>query len=126
MQIKAIELVNDFEPPAYRIKQEEKSQFFVKLEESIKREGVRNPINTVAHSNSKLHVVMGGSRTWIAQKLDIIVPILVTDRFNLFPAAETLETKEEILLKFKDKPHGIELTERQLNLQGCPHFHLNK
>ena len=125
MHVRARDITNTLEPPEYRIKQEEESrQFFTKLEESIKREGVRNPVNTVAQPNGELRVVMGGSRTWIAQKLDIVIPALITDKYDLFPNAETLETVEEVLAKFKDKPHGIEFTKRRLNLQGCPHSHL--
>ena len=125
MHVRARDITNVFEPPEYRIKQEEESrQFFTKLEASIRKEGVINPVNLLAMKDGGFRVLMGGSRTWIAQKLDIVIPAIVTDSFNLYPDAETLETVEEVLAKFKDKPHGIEFRDRQLNLQGCPHRHL--
>ena len=125
MQVRARDITNTFEPPEYRIKQEEDSrQFFTKLEASIKKEGVVNPVNLIAQLNGGFKVAMGGSRVWIAQKLDLIIPAIITDKYELFPDAETLNTEEEVLAKFKDKPHGIEFKKKQLNLQGCPHRHL--
>jgi hypothetical protein len=125
MWVRARDIINTYEPPEYRIKQEEESrQFFTKLEASIRKEGVRNPVNLIAQPNGDLHVLIGGSRTWIAQKLDIMIPAVITDKYNLFPDAETLKTEEQVLAKFKDKPLGIEFTPRKLNLQGCPHCHL--
>jgi len=89
-------------------KEDEESEWFTRLEKSIKQEGILNPINTFTkYRTGELRVLIGGSRLYIAQKLDILIPCIISDQKNFFPNARQLKSKDEIISCFKDPPRHI-------------------
>ena len=89
-------------------KEDKKNGWFIQLEESIKQEGIRNPIITFTkYRTGELRVLVGGSRLYIAQKLEILIPCIISDQKNFFPNARQLKSKDEIISCFKDPPRHI-------------------
>ena len=113
-----------------------KNGFYDKLEESILKEGVRNPILVSAgwcpekkiselppemkedHSKILMCHSSGGSRLWAAQKHNLDVPCIVSDFCNRFPEGKILKTEQDVLACHKDKPrkitiggHGVFITD---------------
>lgn len=104
---------------------ETKKKFYTELEESILKEGIKNPILVAAgyvpprkfnmlppemksdsskilfcHSN-------GGSRLYIAQRYNIQIPCIVADFIDRFNNPE-IKTEQELRSYYKDKPIGIQ------------------
>lgn len=119
--------------------------FYNNLEESILKHGVRNPVSTSAGNikkpqqiellpedmqkdRSKIWVCdfQGGSRLWIAQKYDLDVPCIIADFVNRFTDFEELNTADEIMAKFVDKPQDIRLYHWGVYFHHIPHIHMNK
>lgn len=65
----------------------------------------------------------GGSRLSIAQKYDSDVPCLVSDWVNRFPEEPEI-TIDEAMEKFLDKPGGLRLTEKGLQIISAQHVHI--
>lgn len=103
-------------------------KFYKKLEESILREGFRNPILVCAGICPSIYlrnlpdkmrddpnkilccVKMGGSRLWVAQKHKLIVPCIVSDFKNIFNGFTEYENTSDLFQFFKDRPQWITFT----------------
>lgn len=116
-------------PEFIKMKNENNNEFYIKLEESIKNFGVKNPILVTAGikgspltvqkkhklpenlKNSIDDIVvcdrLGGSRLWIAQKYNLKVPCIISDFIDKFHDEETLISIEQIDDKFFTKPSKI-------------------
>lgn len=86
---------------------EKKFQFYTRLEESIRREGFRNPVMCYEKPNERTFPY-GGSRVYMAYKLQLPVPAIISDWTGAFAHFERINTAEEALAKFKDKPTVLE------------------
>ncbi len=122
----------------------DKNGFYIKLEDSILKNGVRNPILASAGwvPENKIKRIppylqndiekalvchhLGGSRLWIAQKHNLMVPCLVSDFVEMFPNAEHLMTEEQVMDKFMDKPRRISFSKYGLTVSNLPQVHLGK
>ncbi len=99
--------------------------FYSKLEDSILKEGIRNPIFCNCISEGTFSRV-GVSRLWIAKKLKIRIPVIIADYVDGWADLEVLETEADIKAKFQDQPFDIELKEDNLWIGGLPHYHLDE
>lgn len=116
---------NHLEPDDEKIKNMEKSlKFYSKLEESILKDGFRNPVLIMALRENDIRIRYGGSRLMVAQKHDLKIPAIVTDYKNIFPDAEVLYTISDIRSKFKDQPKKLFFQPQGLWISGCEHTHL--
>lgn len=117
-------------PPIDWIKKlEHRNQFYTKLEESILKEGFRNPIfcNSIAEGTFSR---VGTSRLWIAKKHKLDIPCVIADYVDRWTELEELKTEEEIRAKFQDQPMNINLKEPNkighVWIGGLPHYHLGE
>jgi len=110
-------------------KQEDRHQFYSKLEESILKEGIRNPIFCNSISEGTFSRV-GTSRLWIAKKHKIHVPVIIADYVDRWTDLEELKTEQDIRAKFQDQPYKIDLTNPtkvgHVWIGGLPHHHLDE
>lgn len=105
-------------------KNEQQFQFYSRLEESVKREGFRNPI-MVYEKPGERTFPYGGSRVYVAHKLQIPVPAIVSDWVGTFSHWEKLETVDQVLAKFKDPPTVVEFHPwAGCQFWGCAQVHL--
>ena len=118
--------------------------FYDKLEESILKEGIRNPVLVAAgwcpvskisrlppemqEDHSKILVChsSGGSRLWAAQKHNLDVPCIVSDFINRFPEGKILRTEQDVLDCHKDKPRKITIGEHGVFVSDLPQTHMEK
>lgn len=120
----------------------EQTGFFDKLEESILKDGFRNPILVSAGwcakirdraKNVRLPLEMqndhskiltcpqnGGSRLYIAQKHNLKIPCIVSDYVDRFPELELLETRDDILEQYIDKPEKIVIEKDMFRIYHLP------
>jgi hypothetical protein len=123
---------------------QKKNKFYIKLEGSIKKEGIINPILvqagyctesyrkylSIEHQQDLSKCLCcdrnGGSRLWIAQKLNIDVPCIIADYSNMFKDRnyEELTSVEEILNKYKVRPKNIIINEHGVHVREPVHIHL--
>ncbi len=119
-----------------------KNGFYDKLEQSVLREGFRNPILVIAgwcreNKLSTLPLEMqedpkkilwcgsnGGSRLWVAQKHNLSVPCIISDFVDRFPNEKLLENEEDILVYYKDKPDRITINMYGVAAKNVPQVHL--
>ena len=116
------------------------------LEESIGREGFRNPImasvgklerRKLSELPPRLHggkfwvqplicEYLGGSRLWIAQIIGLLVPCIINDYCNAFPEAEVLPDIKAVLSKFRDQPARISINAETgaVEMNDMPYVHL--
>jgi len=124
--------------------QNRKNGFYEKLEESILKEGVRNPILVTAGwcPESKIHCLPlemhedstkilichsnGGSRLWVCQQHNLDVPCIISDFVGMFSNEKILTTKEEILECYKDKPRSAKLGGHGAQITSLPQIHLEE
>ncbi len=128
-------------------RQNEINGFYDKLEASILKEGVRNPIlisagrcrpsmvskipKEMREDHTKILVLdrHGGSRLWAAQKHNLTtVPCIISDFVDMFPECPVLETVDEIRLHYQDQPKEL-FIERENEIlgvvvKGLPMTHL--
>ena len=110
-------------------KLESRNQFYTRLEESILKEGIRNPIfcNSIAEGTFSR---VGTSRLWIAKKHKIPVPCIIADYVDRWTELEELNGEDEIRAKFQDQPHIVDLTSPtkvgHVWIGGLPHYHLDE
>lgn len=127
---------------------DKKTKHFTQLQQSVKSEGFRNPIQVVTgcpidsqgnkaemsmlppdmtkniHSAVSVHL-FGGSRLAIAQEIDINIPCIVYDFERLFPNAEEIVTSSDFQSKCID-PFEIHLSRcwakpvRHSHIKGAP------
>jgi len=128
----------------------ERNGFYDKLLESIKTEGIKNPISICAGTCVLIYqkylwesmldaegkpewkkVLVcdskGGSRLWAAQQLDIEIPVLISDFSNMFVDSNMreLHNEEEIASIFSNKPEKILIRDNGINIGNIPHIHLD-
>ncbi|NJO64269.1 MAG: hypothetical protein HC836_40700 [Richelia sp. RM2_1_2] len=127
----------------YINKRNKQDGFYEKLEASILREGVRNPISITAgqvrldkyHCRLPLEMQIdpkkilvcdfqGGSRLFIAQKHNLNIPCFVADFVGKFKDLELANTKDSILTKFLDKPTEIRLYAWGLYFHNLPQIQM--
>ena len=101
----------------------QRNDFYLRLEESMLDEGIRNPIFCVATSKG-IYGAYGTTRLWIAKKHNLPLPCIVADYNDALPDAEELFTKGEITDKFKDPPGHLLLLKEKMDMWGCQHTHL--
>lgn len=108
----------------------EKKSFYNDLESSVAEIGFRNPIVIVAgkiydtewptlpefaQREKLICPQYGGSRLWIGQHLNLIIPCIVCDFTGGFDSAVQLNNINEIQERFRDpvditiKPHYVEI-----------------
>ncbi|MCS7316749.1 MAG: hypothetical protein NZZ41_00300 [Candidatus Dojkabacteria bacterium] len=122
-----------------------KIKFYQKLEESIRKDGLRNPIivNSYLPRVRSFEEVetsyikkfkeekrlfcefLGGSRLYICQKNNWYVPCIIVDWKNGFSDFQELKTKEEIMEKFIDET-DVKFTDNGLSVQAPTQVHLEK
>lgn len=125
--------------------------FYQKLEESILREGLLNPLLIIAgksekafddgprtfderlppymaedHSKIVACVAGGCSRLYIAQKYNLKVPAIIMDFADKFNDFEQLFTEKDILSKFKYPPERLNINERGIFQRRPNQIHLQK
>ena len=128
----------------YIATQNRKNGFYEKLEESVLREGFRNPILVTAGWALEKHIVRlpeemrenhkkilvcdrhGGSRLWVAQKHNMDIPCIVSDFNDIFPNEKILKTQEEIQKHFMDTPQKIKLNPNGISVSHLPQIHLEE
>jgi len=119
-----------------------KNNFYERLEKSILKDGIINPILINAGwcypirrswlppgiSGKERHLLFcdkcGGSRLWVAQKYNLEIPCIVSDFYGRFVDQEQLFTIGDILKKFRDKPKSIKLLPSGVHFTNLPHSHL--
>lgn len=116
--------------------------FYINLEASILKDGFRNPILVNAGwcpvvrdrgQNTRLPLDMqedhskilscpqnGGSRLYIAQKNDLEIPCIIADYVDRFPDFEILETREDIIEQYMDKPKKIMMLKESFRIFQLP------
>jgi len=105
---------------------EKQFQFYTRLEESILREGFRNPV-MVYEKHDERTFPYGGSRVYMAHKLQIPVPAIVSDWTGEFDDWELITTVNQALSKFKDLPTVLEFHPVQgCQFWGCEQVQLDK
>jgi len=88
-------------------KNEKQFQFYTRLEESVKAEGFRNPVMVYEKPNERTFPY-GGSRVYMAHRLQIPVPAIITDWVGTFKDWELITSVKQALSKFTDLPSILE------------------
>ena len=128
----------------YIAKMNRKNGFYDKLEESILKEGFRNPILIKSgwcsgitkrrrppelKNNIKNLLVcdsLGGSRLYVAVKHNMKIPCIVADFVGRFSDQPKLNSAEAILSYFVDKPEEVIINEMGMYMKFLPHSHLEE
>ncbi len=125
--VEARKIQNPLVPNEDRMKKlNAETGFFDKLEASILKEGIRNPIVINAYIENDEVVLenrYGGSRLMLAQKHDMEISCIIADFDNIFPDAEILKP-HKIKDKFQDKPRHVKFKTHGINVSGCEDYHL--
>lgn len=108
-------------PSAHQMKRE--GQFYMKLEKSILKEGIRNPIFCNSFEEGTF-CRYGVSRLWLAKKHKLDVPVIIADYVDRWEDLEILTDKDDILDRFKDRPSILEIGKDEMRFDGCPHTEL--
>jgi len=116
--------------------------FYDKLEASILKEGIRNPILVrsgwylsskitklpfeMQENSTKILVCYdsGGSRLSIAQKHNMDIPCIVADFVDRFSEEKILKTEQEIFDCYKDCPDTIEFKSHGVHITNLPQVHM--
>lgn len=110
-------------------KLEHRNEFYTKLEESILKEGFRNPIfcNSIEEGTFSR---VGTSRLWIAKKHNLNIPCIIADYVDRWTELELLPDEAAIRAKFLDQPHVVDLeTPTKVGhvwIGGLKHHHLDE
>jgi hypothetical protein len=118
------------------------SGHYQRLEDSIRREGIRNPIMVSAGGLERRRLdelppslgsvtdlfvseYLGGSRLWVAQRLDIDVPCVINDYTGRLTVGDRLKTLEAVLATFVDRPRQATLRrDGTVAINDLPYVHL--
>ena len=103
---------------------EYQNNFYTKLEESVLKEGIRNPVFCQSIEEGTF-CRYGASRLWMAQKNGLKIPCIIADYVNRWDELPELKTKNAVLAKYKDAPSTIVLTADEIRIEGCSQHHLN-
>ena len=114
----------------------QRDNFFNNLEQSILKNGFRNPVVVQAGylppttwrnmppyltekglDNVLVCMDWGGSRLWVAQKHNLEVPCLILDFVGRFKNERWLKTMDDIRSVFTDKPDKIVLEKNRFNMK---------
>lgn len=80
----------------------------IRLVESLKEEGMRNPLIVMAYKDLDPFVTVGHHRLWAAKQAGLaVVPVVVNDWGDCFPDFELLTSLDEVRSKFKDQPNLV-------------------
>ncbi len=99
-------------------------QYYSRLEESVLREGFKNPIFCQSIDEGTF-CRYGTCRLYTAKKNLLDIPIIVADYVGTWDDLEELKSEEEILSKFQDLPTTLEIGKKEMRFDGCKHFHLD-
>ena len=102
---------------------EREYKFFSLLEESVKKEGFRNPIGVTLKGNT-FTTIYGLSRLWVAQKYNMPIPAIVFSFNETFEGNVELFTRQDVLDCFTDKPLVFNIKEDTVVLSGCEQVQL--
>lgn len=128
IKIKANDIINLMDS---EVEIKRKPLFFEKLEKSILEEGIRNPIMVTSGfcpqfkryklkpflKEQKLEDMIicaryGGSRLYIAQKHDLVIPCIVADFVDMFKGkGRNLNTKEDVENLYTPKLRSVVVNE---------------
>jgi len=98
--------------------------FYTKLEQSILKDGFRNPI-VATYYMKKMICNYGGSRLWLAQAHNLKIPCIVADYDNAFPDAIVVEPFiDNLRVYFKDQPYRIAINKQGVRVFKANHYHL--
>lgn len=121
-----------------------KTGFYDKLEESILKEGVRNPILVrcgwcpegkikdlpleMQNDSSKILVCdsSGGSRLMITQKHNMKIPCIITDFVGRFSSQQLLNDEDDILMVHKDEPKKVIINDHGVGIMDLPQIHFEE
>ncbi|KKN37867.1 hypothetical protein LCGC14_0759090 [marine sediment metagenome] len=116
--------------------------FYDKLEESILREGIRNPIlvwagyyppakitrlpSEMQEDPNKILVCYdsGGSRLSVAQKHNMDIPCIIADFVDRFSEEKILETEQDIFSCYRDWPATVEFNSHGVQITNLPQTHM--
>lgn len=112
-----------------------RDSFFSNLEQSILHEGIRNPIvvnggwisggvfkelpDEVQKQGLERLIIcfqIGGSRLWVAQKHNIMIPCIIRDFVGRFTQNPLLDTEEKVRELYKDQPVSVRCDGTQVNI----------
>lgn len=126
----SIDIHNPIKPPRRRVKRmNSENQWFERLEASILKYGILNPLVVDARiklGNIKLTCRYGGSRLMVAQEHSLIVPCIVADHNEIYSTAKTLIDENEIRKYYNNQPKELEIRESTIYMTGCSDFHMKK
>lgn len=115
------------EPPIeHRQKLENQNGFYTKLEKSIQKEGIRNPILCTSLETGT-YARYGTTRLLFAKKLGLAeIPCLIVDWADRWVYLEEISQGDINRIKalFKDPPEIIEFQHDEFIIDKCPHSHL--
>lgn len=96
---------------------------FTKLEESVLKEGFRNPIIVTCNTVPRRHGpralppelrnqpevliaegTTGGSRLWAAQKHDMVIPVIINDWLGNYRHCPEMRDEDDLLVYYTDPP----------------------
>lgn len=135
---------NESNPVFTMIDKDRNPEFYSKLETSILKEGVRNPIlvwagyyppdnitklpSNMQEDLTKILVCYdnGGSRLTIAQKYNIDIPCIVADFIGRFSEEKILKTEQEIFSCYKDWPAALEFGSHGVKITNLPQIHMEQ
>lgn len=115
------------------------TQHYERLEVDLRTNGFRNPVMLSAGGldrrdpreippGTERPVIaceyLGGSRVWVAQKHDMMVPAIVNDRANVFSDALTVTSTADLLQHFTDKPRTAKLGPSGAYVYNLPYMHI--
>ena len=105
-------------------KLEHQNNFYTKLEASLLKEGIKNPIFCQSIKEGTF-CRYGSSRLWIAKKNGLKIPCIIADYVNRWDELPELKTEKEILAKYNNAPSTIVITPDDIRIEGCSHHHLS-
>ena len=94
--------------------------FFPRLEESILKEGFRNPIFCIV-TDEGIFSVYGMSRLWLAKHHNLPVPSIIADYTGKYTGLE-LHNKEDILDYYTEKPKHCMVEDDHIEIMGMRPF----
>ena len=123
-----VSILNTCGPPsrAYIDRLNHENGFYDRLLASVTAEGVRNPILVTSNSRGVRCDRHGGSRLWVAQRLGLPIPCLISDWVGRFRDLEELATREAVLAMFRDQPESLLANQQGLHVLNLPQVHLTE
>lgn len=145
-ELPARSIYNHLQPTDSAIQQRNAvTQFYEKLETSIRNHGIQNPINILCggpadwlrlktlpnhmKENPQRALIcwsIGGSRLMIAQKLDLVVPCLIADYTDQFTDCPCVESENDAYSYFAVRPKKIRFNRTGVWIKDLPHVHLGQ